>query len=122
MDIRDVSFAERAQVAIDFSGLSSPELREALAAVGLPLSRTHFYRLIGGEVNDPRYSTIAALIAATGVPASWFFDPAVGASDATPAGLAAYLDRVGFSARLAVADGGRSESYGAHDDPGSTED
>lgn len=86
------NFAERMQVAIDFSGLNGPQLRQAMAEAGCELSKNHCYKLIRGEIEDPRYSTVAALIAATGVPASWFFDPDVG-DTATPTSLTRYIER-----------------------------
>jgi len=85
-------FGERAQVAIDFSGLNGPQLRTAMAAVGCELSKNHCYKLMRGEIDDPRFSTVAALIAATGVPSSWFFDPDIEGS-ATPTSLTRYILR-----------------------------
>lgn len=102
-----ISFAERAQVAIDFSGLNGPQLREAMADAGCDLSRNHCYKLIRGEIEDPRYRTVAALIAATGVPANWFFDPTV--ADATPQSLADYVARERASTGLAHPNRARAE-------------
>lgn len=107
MAARVENFAERMQVAIDFSGLNGPQLRQAMAAAGCELSKNHCYKLIRGEIEDPRYSTLAALIAATGVPASWFFDPEVGES-ATPMSLASYIERERSSAVVARTHGSRA--------------
>lgn len=122
MAIRVVNFAERAQVAIDFSGLNGPRLREAMAEAGCELSKNHCYKLIRGEIEDPRYSTVAALIAATGVPANWFFDADIG-EVATPSSLARYITREGASTGLshphrarAERDGGDRNTNGAKGD------
>lgn len=108
MAARVVNFAERAQVAIDFSGLNGPRLREAMAEAGCELSKNHCYKLIRGEIDDPRYTTVAALIAATGVPASWFFDADIGEA-ATPSSLARYIDRELSSAVVTRTHGTRSQ-------------
>lgn len=122
MAIRVVNFAERAQVAIDFSGLNGPRLRDAMAEAGCELSKNHCYKLIRGEIEDPRYSTVAALIAATGVPANWFFDADIG-EVATPSSLARYITREGASTGLshphrarAERDGGDRNTNGAKGD------
>lgn len=83
-------------MAIDESGLNGPELRAAMAAAGYQLSKNHCYKLIDGQVQDPRYSTIAALIVATGVPAAWFFDADIGGG-ASSTTLARYISREGTS-------------------------
>ena len=111
MAARVANFVERAQVAIDFSGLNGPGLRQAMAEAGCELSKNHCYKLMRGEIEDPRFSTLAALIAATGVPASWFFDPDVGDA-ATPASLERYIDRERTSAVGGRAHGARSQREG----------
>jgi hypothetical protein len=122
MPIRVVNFAERAQVAIDFSGLNGPRLRDAMAAAGCELSKNHCYKLIRGEIEDPRYSTVAALIAATGVPANWFFDADIG-EVANPSSLARYVSREGASTGLShphrsrtEREAGGQQPYGAEGD------
>ncbi|QGN34012.1 hypothetical protein [Microlunatus sp. Gsoil 973] len=107
MPTRVVNFAERAQVAIDFSGLNGPQLRQAMAEAGCELSKNHCYKLIRGEIEDPRFNTVAALIAATGVPANWFFDPDI--ESATPSSLAGYIARERSSAVVARTHSARSQ-------------
>lgn len=104
---RVTNFVERVQAAIDFSGLNGPGLRQAMADAGCELSKNHCYKLMRGEIEDPRYTTLAALIAATGVPASWFFDPDVG-DTATPTSLTQYIERERASAVVARTNGARS--------------
>jgi hypothetical protein len=109
------NFAERAQVAIDFSGLNGPQLRTAMAAAGCELSKNHCYKLIRGEILDPRFSTVAAVIVATGVPSSWFFDPDIGGA-ATPTSLARYIQREETSTGLAHPHGTRSQREHGNDE------
>lgn len=105
-------FGERAQIAIDFSGLNGPQLRAAMAAVGCELSKNHCYKLMRGEIDDPRFSTVAAVIAATGVPSNWFFDSDIGGA-ATPTSLGRYIQREENSTGLAHPHAARSQrEYG----------
>lgn len=106
MAARVTNFVERIQVAIDFSGLNGPQLRQAMADAGCELSKNHCYKLMRGEIEDPRYTTLAALIAATGVPSSWFFDPEI-SETATPSSLEQYIERERSSSAVPRAYGSR---------------
>lgn len=89
-----INFAERAQLAIDFSGLSVAQLRDAMVAAGCDVSLNHCYRLMRGEIANPKFDTVAGLVAATGVPANWFFDRELGQA-AAPETLSRYMTQSG---------------------------
>jgi hypothetical protein len=120
MPIRVVNFAERAQVAIDFSGLNGPRLRDAMAAAGCELSKNHCYKLIRGDQRSNRAVARVLDLAATGVPANWFFDADIG-EVANPSSLARYISREGASTGLSHPHRSRTEREAGGQHPYGTE-